>query len=206
MRVDISLDRFSRLRGLDYKKIIVIAFLLRIILASAYDVFVTVTDKDPLLPDSKFYSVKGRYADLLFEGYSQRSFTKDLLNNDGVSQEIFIDILKTEKGKLPLSINGTDIFAYLIGIIYFIFGYFTIWVRVFNICVSMLSVYLLFRVAKRHFGDLAANLFLITALFLPVQLGYSITLSRDFIRVFGISFLIWVIYDMGGIWIRRPRM
>lgn len=206
MRVDISIDRFSWLRGLDYKKILAIALLLRIILASAYDVFVTVTDKDLLLPDSKFYSVKGRYADLLFEGYSQRSFTKDLLNNDRVSQEIFIDILRAEKGKLPLSINGSNIFTYLICIIYFVFGYFTIWVRIFNICVSMLSVYLLFRVAERHFGDLAANLFLITALFLPVQLGYSITLSRDFIRVFGISLLIWAIYNIGDIWIRRQEM
>lgn len=190
---------------MDYKKIIVIAFALRVILASAYDIFVTVTDKDFLLPDSKFYSVKGRYADLLFEGYGQKSFTKDLLNSDRASQDIFIDILRSEKGKLPLDINETNIFAYIIGVIYFVFGYAAIWVRVFNICVSILSVYLLFRVAKRHFGDLAANLFLITALFLPVQLGYSITLSRDFMRVFGVSFLIWIAYDMGDIWIRKLR-
>ena len=179
---------------MDYKKLIVIAFLLRLIFASAYDIFVTVTDKDFLLPDSKFYSARGRYVDLLLQGYSKKSITRDLLPNDSVGQEVFVEVLRAGNGSLPKELNDTNIYAYIVGIIYFIFGYSTIWVRVFNIFISILSAYLLFRVANRRFGDLAANLFLLIALFLPTQIIYSITLSRDFVRMFLISFIIWGIY------------
>jgi len=202
MRADISLNRFGWLYRLDYKKLIVIVFLLRLILASAYDIFVTVTDKDILLPDSKAYSVRGRYAELVLQRYDGASFTTDLLPVDRVGKEIFIDILQQEKGNLPSRINEPNSFLYIIGFLYFIFGYSTIWVRVFNISISILSVYLLFKVAKSYFGDLAGNLFLIIALFLPTQIGYSITLSRDFLRVFVVSLMIWIIYG-GYAWIRK---
>ena len=194
MRDAVLPDRFSWLYRLDYKKLIVIAFLLRLIFASAYDIYVTITDRDVLLPDSKFYSVRGRYVDLLLQGYNKNSFTKDLLPSDTFSQEIFVEVLRVENGGLPKKANETNLYSYIVGIIYFIFGYSTIWVRVSNICISILSAYLLFRVAKKRFGDLAANLFLLIALFLPSQIIYSITLSKDFMRMFLISLLIWGIY------------
>ena len=205
MRDAVLPDRFSWLYKLDHKKLIIIAFLLRLIFASAYDIFVTITDRDVLLPDSKFYSAKGRYVDLLLQGYNEKSLTNSLLPNDRIGREIFIDVLRTENGVLPNKLNETSIHAYVVGVIYFIFGYYTIWVRVFNICISILSAYLLFRVAKRHFGDLAANLFLLIALFLPTQFGYSITLSRDFMRVFVVSLMIWVIYNIGDIWVKKLK-
>lgn len=205
MRTDISPNRPGWLYGLDYKKLIVVVFLLRIIFASAYDIFVTITDKDILLPDSKFYSLRGRYVDLLLQGYNGKSFTKDLLPKDRLDQETFIGVLETEKGGLPKKLNNTNIYAYVVGIIYLISGYRTIWVRVFNICISMLSVYLLFKVAKRHFGGLAANLFLLVGLFLPTQFIYSVTLSRDFLIALIVSLMIWMIYNIGDIWIRKLK-
>lgn len=175
------------------------------ILASAYDVFFTITNNDVLVPDGKFYSIKGRYIDLVLQGYDKRSFARDLVPGDKDSQAIFLSVLKREQGSLPVIADELTVYTYLIGIIYFILGYYTIWIRVFIIFISILSVYLLFRVAKRIFGDLAANLFLILALFLPAQFGYSITMSRDFLRVFIVSLIIYVTYNMGDIWIRKLR-
>jgi hypothetical protein len=205
MRADISLNRFGWLYRLDHKKLIIVVFLLRLITASAYDIFVNMTGREILLPDSKFYSLRGRYVDLVLQGYDRASFTTDLLPDDSFGKEIFIDALRQEKGVLPSRINGSNAHFYIVGILYFLFGYSTIWVRVFNISISILSVYLLFNAAKRNFGDLAANLFLLTALFLPTQFGYSITLSRDFLRVFIVSAIIWAIYYIGDIWTRRLR-
>lgn len=207
MRTTVSNDRIGWIQRLDYKKLIVVVFLMRLIAASVYDVFVTVTDKDILLPDSKFYSLRGRYVALVLEGYGRIPFTKDLLPADNAGRAIFMEILQRERGALPsraaeFSINSHSM---ILGLIYFIFGYHSIWVRVFNICLSMLSVYLLFDVAKRYFGDLAANLFLLVSLFLPTQFGYSITLSRDFVRVFSVSLIVWLAYNVGGVWVKKLR-
>lgn len=179
--------------------------MLRFILAAAYDIYVAVTGNDILLPDSSFYSVRGRYIDLLLQGYNRQSLSWELIPGDKNSHEIFISVLQEARGSFPPMVNEPTAYIYVIGMIYFLLGFFTIWIRVFNICLSMLSVYLLFKVSKRYFGDLAANLFLLIALFLPTQLGYSITLSRDFIRVFVVSLTIWIVYNMGGICLKKLR-
>ena len=168
--------------------------MIRFIFACAYDLFVTSTDRNILLPDEKFYSMRGRYVSILLNGYDKDNFTKDMLPADRTSREIFDEILRIERGRFPPLTNETNLYSYLIGVIYFIFGYFPLAVRVFNILLSIGSTYLIFRIAKRRFGELAANLFLIVALFLPTQFGYSITLSRDFVRVFVVCLTLWVIY------------
>lgn len=142
---------------------------------------------------------------LVLEGYGRNSFTKDLLPGDRMGDIIFADILQREKGVLPATIDESAKYSYIVGIIYLVFGYATIWVRIFNICLSMASVYLLFNVARRYFGNLTANLFLIIALFLPTQFAYSITLSRDFLRVFIVSFVIWAVYTIGDICVKKLR-
>ncbi len=209
MRTDIPIDRPGWLFRLDYKKLILIVFLLRIITACAYDIFVTVTDKDFILPDSKFYSLRGRYVSLVMEGYNDAYFPEQMLPRDEVGKAIFVDTVIGFDGKLPSQRNEMNVYSYIIGALYFVFGSFTIWVRLFNIILSILSVYLFFDVAKRTFGDITANLFLIIALFLPTQFAYSITLSRDFLRVFALSLTIWVIYrifNIGDIWVRKLRL
>ena len=159
-----------------------------------YDSYVSVTRNEALAPDGTFYSVRGRYIALLLNGYDPKSFTKDMVPPDWHSQYILQDAIKTEGGRIPLRRDESTIFTYIIGAIYFIFGYFPLGVRVFNIVLSIGSTYLLFLVARRHFGDLVANLFLLIALFLPSQFVYSLTLTRDFIRMFVISLTLWVIY------------
>lgn len=206
MRVNISHDWFGRFLDFDYKKLIVVVFLLRLISASAYDIFVTVTDKDILLPDSKFYSVRGRYVDLLLQGYTRWTFTYDVVPPDRIGRDIFIDVIHQEAGGLPSKLNEPAVYSYIVGAIYFVFGYHTIWVRVFNIILSMTSVYLLFRIAVVYFGEVPAKLFLVAALFLPTQFIYSITMCRDFLRMFLLSFVLWLAYCVGGVWIKRLRL
>ena len=202
MRTDISVNRFGWLYRLDYKKLLIIVFLLRLILASAYDILITVTDNDFLLPDSKFYSVRGRYVDLVLQGYDKKSFSRDMLPSDRVGKEIFFNILRQEDGSLPSFKNQGNTYSFILGSLYYVFGYVTIWGRIFNIFLSIFSVYLLAWVARRYFGDVTANLFLLIALFLPTQFGYSIMLCRDFLRVFVVSVMIWIIYG-GYAWARK---
>lgn len=153
-----------------------------------------------MLPDSKFYSVKGRYIDSVFQGYGTGFIPEDIIPSDRIGRDIFIDLLRTERGKLPSGKTESNTYSYMIGALYYALGCATIWARLLNIFISMFSVYLLFSVAKKHFGDLAANLFLVIALLLPAQFGYSITLSRDFLRVLTISVIIWVAYNIGDLW------
>lgn len=194
MRADLSDAGAGWLNRLDYKKVIIIALLARLIFASAYDIFVSVTGLDVLLPDSKIYSMNGRYIASKYNGYRIGTFYEDMAYPDGESRAIFKNIINTEKGRLPDVNSETSIYYYIIGAIYFIFGYFPLGVRIFNILLGIASVYFIFKIAKRQFGGLTANIFLVTALFLPTQFGYSITLSKDFIRVFIVSFILWVIY------------
>lgn len=166
---------------------------------------VTATDKDVLLPDSKFYSVRGRYVNLLLQGYDRTCFPKTSLPADRTGRAMFIDEARQGDGTLPDDVNEANAYSYIIGVIYYVLGCYTIWIRIFNICISILSVFLLSRVAERLFGQITAKLFLLIALFLPTQFGYSITLSRDFLRVLVFSIAIWILYNMGGLWQRRSR-
>lgn len=195
MRTGVSINRAGWLYKLDHRKLILIAFLARFIFAAMYDSYISVTDKEVLLPDSKFYSVRGMYIASFLTGYDTKSFANDILPRDRQSQYIFQNALKMEGGRIPLRLDDeSTVFTYIIGIIYSLFGYFPLWVRIFNIALSIGSTYLLFEIARRHFGELAANLFLIVALFLPTQFIYSITLTRDFVRMFVITLILWVIY------------
>lgn len=204
MRAHLSLDRFGWLYRLDCKKLIIIVFLLRLIVASAYDIYVTIADKDTFLPDSRFYSVRGRYVNLLLEGYDKRHIPERLLPHDRVGREIFITAVEQKIDPLPYCNTESNFFSCILGLLYYLFGYATIWARVFNICLSMLSVYLLFRVTREYFGTLAANLFLLMGLFIPTQFGYSIMLCRDLLRLFFVSVIIWVLYG-GYAWVRKQK-
>ena len=204
MRTSISIDKFGWLRGLDYKKLIIAAFLFRFILASGYDIFVSVSGKDILLPDSPFYSTIGRYIALSLNGYSQDSLTKDMIPSYQFNLATFYDILINKKAYFGARLDEGIIYNYLLGIIYFIFGYFPLAVRAFNIFLSIVSTYLIFNIAKKQFGELIANIFLLIGLFLPTQVIYSVTLSRDFLRMFMVSAILWLIYG-GVLWPRRQR-
>lgn len=173
-------------------------------MASLYDIFVSLTDNDILLPDSKFYSMNGCYVMLSLLGYdkifSKLNFIpkeilpKEVIPEDVKSQKMLWKIISEQKGSRPSFTDETHIFYYIIGLIYLIFGYFPLGVRILNVILSVSGAYLLFKISRRHFGEFAANAFLLAALFLPTQFGYSITMSRDFLRMFVISFILWVIY------------
>lgn len=159
-----------------------------------YDIFVSTTGRDVLLPDGKFYSMYGLYIAHLLSGYDKVSMPADALPPDAESRSIFLDILDKEGGRFPAVRDETDLWLYFVGFVYFIFGYFPLAVKIFNIALSILSIFLIFRITRRHFGDLAANTFLIIGLFLPTQVGYSITLSKDFVRMFVVYLTLWVVY------------
>lgn len=178
---------------------------MRFILASAYDVFVSVTDNDFLCPDGKYYSARGYYVAALMNGYGKTFRVapeqSDLALPDAGYRVMFENIVRTDGSKTFFFIF--DPYFFLIGVIYFIFGYFTLGVRVANILLSIISTYLIFRIAKRQFGELTANVFLLVALFLPTQIIYSISMARDFIRMFTVSTIFFIIY--GGVLCLKSR-
>lgn len=198
MRTGLYFNKFSRAFVFDAKKIIIIAILARLIAASFYDIFVTVTDRDFLLPDSKFYSISGWYIALLMSGYGINHMPVDVVPAGKQNRILFYDYIMREhkwgRDNLPILDNETNLFFYIMGIIFFIFGYFPLGVRIFNIILSIASTVLIFKITKKQFGERAARVFLLIGLFLPTQFMYSITLSKDFIRMFVISFILWILY------------
>ena len=193
---------------LDYRKIIIIALLARVIAAASYDIFVSVTHNDILLPDSLYYSIGGRYVALLLNGYDSRMIMEEIGVAGQGPSSILDGIMSSNMGSFP-KFGGivnpeSNLFFYIVGLIYFIFGHITIAVRVFNISLSILSTYFIFKISERHFGKLAANIFLIVALFLPSHLIYSITLSRDLVRTFLFSLALWLLYG-GVICLKRQK-
>ena len=194
MRANLSFSGSSWFYKLDYKKLILIAFLARFICASAYDVYSTVTHEDPILPDGAFYSVRGWYIATLLNGYREGNLTEDILPSGKKDRDFFMQTLKAEQGRFPSFKTEDNIFCYIVGGIYFLFGYFPFAVRVFNICLSICGAYFLFSIARRHFGGVTANVFLLVALFLPTHFIYSVTLAKDFLRMFLLSFVLWRVY------------
>ncbi len=170
------------------------ALLARIIFASIYDVFVYIHGEDVIVPDSRLYSARGRYVELLMRGFGKEDLARDPILAEPGNSKILAGIMGFELGGWPRFWTESNVFVVIVGAIYFVFGYFPLAVRIFNIALSVISVYLLFRVATKQFGELAANMFLVIALFLPTQVFYSLTLSRDFMRVFIVALIVWVIY------------
>ena len=194
MRINILHDWRGRIRALDYKKVIIVVFLLRVSIASAYDLFVSIKGTDVILPDSKYYSAQGLYISSILSGNDASYIPEIDFFKDGQNRIIYRDIFNRENGRLPACRGENGFFAYVVGLIYFVFGYFPIGVRIFNIMLSMASAYFMFMVARRNFGTESANLFLLVALFLPTQFGYSITMGRDMLKLFVVSLISFVIY------------
>jgi hypothetical protein len=194
MRANIYTDRLGWLSRLNYKKLILIVFLARVILAAAFDISFSLTNKDIIIPDSRFYSIGGKYVSLILSGYDNNSLTRDMVPADKFGQEVFFCIASDKGLAKPLVFNEIFYYFYIVGFIYFLLGDFSIWVRVFNIVLSIGSAYLFFKIARRRFGILAANIFLIIALFLPAQFAYSISMSKDIMRMFIVALILWGIY------------
>lgn len=175
------------------------------ILACGYDIYVSLTGHDPILPDSRFYSVRGRYVDIFLQGYREREFLREHIPTNPVEEEIFVDTVHKYDGKLPARTNDMIMHFFVVGIIYHVLGYHTIWVRLYMITISMLSVLLMSDISRRIFGRAASTLLLVTGLLIPTQFLYSITLSRDFLRVVFMSVVLWSVYFIGDLCLKRLR-
>jgi len=159
------------------------------------------TDNDFILPDSKFYSMGGWYTALLLSGYEADNIPTRLLPPGKDSLALFRDCRHQQRlyGRdgLPALNNETNLYFYIIAFIYLVFGYFPLGVRIFNIMLSVVSTLFVFQITKKQFGQNAGRAFLLIGLFLPTQFVYSITLSKDFIRMFVVYFILWLIYGGG---------
>lgn len=169
-------------------------FLAKLICASTYDIFVFARGSDPLFPDSRFYTVTGKYVSFLINGYDNGSLISDMAPVDKYGRDIFFNAMSDGRLQKWRIYSADCQFFYLTGLVYFLFGDFSIWIRVLNIVLSIASAYLLFAIAKKHFGILAANLFLIMALFLPTLFFYSMMISKDVLRLFIVCVILWGIY------------
>ena len=119
-----------------------------------------------------------------------------MIPSDRDSGKIFEFIMQQYR-LFPLLEQESSVFPYIIGVIYFIFGFFPLGVRIFNIALSILASYFSYSIAKKQFNEKTANIVLVVTLFMPAQIIYSITLSRDLIRMFPVMLIMWLIY--GGV-------
>jgi len=184
----------SWIKRLDCAQLIIIAVCLRVILASGYDAYVVLTGNDPLLPDSRFYSVNGQYVAATLNKYNIAIYGNYYFPGDSVGRAIFNDAVNMNKGGLPKHFNETTVFQYIVGVMYFIFGVHTILIRLLNIALSIACTWFVFDIIRKKVREDIAVVFLAVALFLPTQVCYSITLSKDFLRAFAVTFILWGIY------------
>jgi len=176
--------------------------------ASIYDISVSVTGRDIFLPDSPYYIGHGQYINTVLHGFDEKKMKVYAMRLNPPTQEMFIGgIGLLEKERFRYSVRNSQdaiVYIFIIGALYYMFGPVGIIIRIFNIFLCVVSVYFIFRIAKRKFGDLAANLFLLIALFLPTLFGYSIMICRDFLRVFMVAGMLYIIYG-GVIWGRVKK-
>lgn len=128
-------------------------------------------------------------------GYSKNTFTMDLIPPERDSLELFQAVMSKEEHMVLPPINTDNkLYLHLVALLFFLFGYLPLAVRLMNIAFSIGSALLLFNVGRRNFGVLASNIFLLIALFLPSQVIYSITISKDLVRTFAVSSVIFILY------------
>lgn len=162
-------------------KLALAALLLRFCLASSYYNFFVLYLKRPLYAfDGEVYSIFGWYIALVLKGANIFMLPGSLVPNDFAVIGGFFGTIANFGGRLPpISQYGVGLYSYIIGILYYVFGYTPVLIRFFNSILSVLSAFLVYDIAKRSFSENVAKISFFIMLFNPSFILYSISLQRD---------------------------
>lgn len=189
-------------------KLALLALVMRFFIGTAYyNIFISAL-KSPLYAfDGEVYSIMGWYIALVLKGVNFASLPASLIPNDYVSIGGIFGTIANFKGMLPpLKAYGVGIYSYMIGVFYYIFGYAPVLLRFVNSVISVGSAFIVYKIARPHFGEKCAKASFVITLFLPTAVVYSASLQKDaiinFLVIFGI-FQVMKILESDGRGVRK---
>lgn len=170
------------LRGYPDKKIIIaicaIAIAARFILAISnyYFSFYRGIGAD-LVGDARAYSASGQYI-------AEVATNRPMPNLDNNEPAWVVSLRNMYKGVIPSVGYRVDNFAKYVGLIYSVFGYNPITVKLINSLLSVFTGVLLFFLMKDMFSVGAAKIVLVLTIFCPSIFLWSITGTKDSLTIF----------------------
>jgi len=185
--------------------IFIVAFLLRAVLAIGYQWYVDVlNDGHALSPDESFYTAVGWYHALVFKGVDVLHLEdKHYEVMNPVTKELFKDMFDSYiicYGTTSAGMFKTrQIYSFVLGVLYAIFGYSVLLSRFLNILVGLLASVTIYFIAKSAFDKKVANISFILFAFLPLQIFLSISVIRDVLIIFIISLTLLLLYKVKSI-------
>lgn len=171
-------------------RIIFIAFLLRMVFVIFYySFFLTQGNPDILGPDGEVYSARGWYISrlLLEENPYKMPDSGEFVFSDHAN------VVEYYRYELPpFGIYQAGINTYFIGILYAIFGYSPLIMKLINSALSVFTGVITYLITKEIFNSKIGKISMALLIFLPSIFIFSITTLKDTVVVFLLTAIIWL--------------
>lgn len=172
-------------------KVIIFGLLARLFLAAAYYYFWLLPgNMDILGPDGEAYSQRGWYISRLLLNHNpyevpiSREF---IFSNYSSMVEYYKHLLP------PVGIYQAGVFTYSMGILYAIFGYAPLMIKLINSALSVLTAVTIYFISREIFNSKVGKASMVLIIFLPSIFLFSATALKDSAVIFLLTFLIWLI-------------
>ena len=164
-------------------RVLTAGLVLRIILLiTYYCLHLAPGHADILGPDGEAYSQRGWYISRLLQE-DDPNIVPD--SEEYIFQNYRSNIVELYRGKLPsMEMYQVGAFSYLMGVLYAVFGYSPLIVKLMNAIFSLLTGFLIYLIARAVFNNKIAKVSMAATVFLPSSVVFSITALKDPIIVF----------------------
>lgn len=171
-------------------RLIIIGLALRIILAVGYYyLYLVPGNADILGPDGESYSQRGWYISRLLLGQNYNVVP----NNSEYIFKNYNEILYSYKGNIPpADLYQVGIHSYFIAVLYAIYGYSPLMLRMVNSTLSILTAIMIFFLAREIFDKKIGKISMALLIFVPSCLIFSITVLRDPAIIFLLTLIVWL--------------
>jgi len=162
-------------------KIGILALIIRFCIGTAYyNIFISGLRAPVYAFDGEAYSIMGWYIALLLNGVNIFFLPNALVPNDYAAIGGFFRTIADLQGSFPaVCLYGINIYSYLVGIFYYLFGYSPVLLRLVNSVISVGGAFLVYCIGKKVFNEKAARIAFVLASFMPSFVLYSTSLLRD---------------------------
>ena len=173
--------------------VIAIGVIAKIIIVIAYyHLWLLPGNQDLIGPDGEGFIQRGWYIAKVLSN----KVDYEVPSNELVFK-IFYRVVDYYGGKLPpFNSRANDLFTYFIGFIFYLFGYIPLLIKFFNILISALSAFLIYRLALKIYQDRIARMALVLFTFFPSIFMFSISALRDPLIILCILSIIYVLVGL----------
>lgn len=170
----------------------IVGFALRVLIIFLYYYFYLLSGHADILgPDGESYSQHGWYISRLLVGDDLYRVPNNLENIFAKAGH-YRDMVEYYKHEFPPMGYQNDIFTYLIGVLYAFLGYSPLIVRLLNSTCSILTGIIVYFIGRDIFTSRVGKVSMLSFIFLPSVIIYSITALRDTIVIFLITLAMWL--------------